>query len=582
MRELRRLVWCDLAVAALAACFLAGDPQPAQARSQEIGADAADRVLAERLGCKPPRGPRRTRVPPRRFVEAPSATLQAALDQPISSWTRTIADPAHSTLRVQNTGAAVAQVEWVSLNGYTVFASFAEIQQEIGAIPPEADGSDATRVFRFVTDNRGHEQPITTAFEWLLTPTLFFNSVGFALCGEAAEEVNMLAWDRGLSGREWRLTGHIVGEIEVAGRWQMYDADYGVYFLDHEGRIASVAQLELDPSLITDPVLRLETPGPWSPYTAGYASLFASPDNSIRRVAPRATLPPRPLLVSLPRGASLLFPGRFAAPPLDYRGDPVDDVDYADLVLRLPAGSSGEIANPFVVHALRGSGYVRVGGQVFEIGSAALQEEIDARTDPLETIELLEAQTAIEVIYLLNPLRWRLAPTTTLRLRKSAGASLAVTVKSIGDPNGDSDSDLVADDGDASGIVGDALCEDGVSAACDDNCLVGSNAQQLDADRDGAGNACDGDFDQDELITSADLATLTGCVAGTGPPDDPGCSESDLNEDGRVDALDRAAFDRLRGVPATGFGCGVGPELVPVLALLGLRRGRCGRRTAHR
>jgi hypothetical protein len=28
----------------------------------------------------------------------------------------------------------------------------------------------------------GHEQPLTTLFEWLLTPTLFFNSAGFALC----------------------------------------------------------------------------------------------------------------------------------------------------------------------------------------------------------------------------------------------------------------------------------------------------------------------------------------------------------------------------------------------------------------
>jgi hypothetical protein len=206
--------------------------------------------------------------------------LQPALDSPTSTWTRAIADPAHSTLHVHNTGAVPVQIEWVSLNGRLVLGSLADIQQEIDAIPPEADGSSATRVFRFVTGNRQHGFPLTTDFEWFLTPTLFFNSVGVALCGEAAEEVNMLATDRALPAREWRLNGHIVAEIQVEGRWQMYDADYGVYFLTREGQIASLAELELDPSLITDPELRLETPGPWSPYQVAYANLFSTTNDN--------------------------------------------------------------------------------------------------------------------------------------------------------------------------------------------------------------------------------------------------------------------------------------------------------------
>ena len=296
-------------------------------------------------------------------------------------------------------------------------------------------------------------------------------------------------------------------------------------------------------------MLRLETPGPWSPYQQGYADLFSSTvDNEIRQVVPRATLPPRPLVVTLPPGASLRFPGRFAPAPLDYSGAPIG-VDYTDLMLRLPAGTTGEIPNPFILHALRGTGVVALGGQVFEIGSAELQAAIDGRTDPLERMELLEAQTAIEVIYLLNKVRWTLGASNTLELRKSAGANLLVTSKATGDPAGDSDLDLVFDDGDASGVVGDRSCGDREASGCDDNCVATSNGLQLDADADGAGNACDGDFDQDELITNADLAVLQACIAGVFPLDDPACSESDLTEDGLVDLLDRREFDQLRGVP---------------------------------
>lgn len=552
-----------------------GEARSLAAYVVSVGSHQADRSVtrrSDRLGCKPPRGMRRVRRAAVPLGLRFALELQPALDGPLSTWTRTIADPAHSTLHVHNTGAVPVQVEWVSLNGRLVLGSLADIQQEIDAIPPEADGSSATRIFRFVTDNRQHGFPLTTDFEWFLTPTLFFNSVGVALCGEAAEQVNMLATDRALPAREWRLNGHIVAEIQVDGRWQMYDADYGVYFLTRGGQIASLAELELDPSLITDPELLLETPGPWSPYQVAYANLFSTTnDNSIRRIAPRVTLSPRSLDVTLPRGASLRFPGRFAVTPPDYLGQPA--FDYADLLLRLPAGSSGVIANPFLLHTIRGNGVVSLEGQTFSIGSTALQDAIDARIGPMEEMELLQATSAVEVVYLVNPRRWSLGARNTLALRKSAGGSLMVTVKPAGNPAGDSDDDLVADDGDDSGIVGDMPCPHAETSGCDDSCVAHANARQLDGDGDGIGNACDGDLDQDELVTSTDLLVFEACRSGTPPPDDPDCAESDLNEDGVVDASDRAAFDRLRGVPAT-VGCGLGPELAPTLVLLGLLRGR--------
>jgi formylglycine-generating enzyme required for sulfatase activity len=63
------------------------------------------------------------------------------------------------------------------------------------------------------------------------------------------------------------------------------------------------------------------------------------------------------------------------------------------------------------------------------------------------------------------------------------------TDEGLTDP--DPDGDGVPSDGDASGTIGDAPCASGVTVGCDDSCPEQANADQLDSDGDGLGNACD-------------------------------------------------------------------------------------------
>jgi len=488
-------------------------------------------------------------------------------------FTFTVSDPEGAALTIQNRGPAPALVEPQAWNGQALLHDLADLHAEIDALAPEADGSLATRIFRFVASNRQHDMPLTWNFRWLLSPTLFFNSSGVALCGEFADLIKLLAGQRGLSARVWRLGGHVVAEVWSAGRWQMYDADYSVYFLNRSGQIASVPELEADPTLITSPVVTLPL-SHWNPYTSSYAALFSSTADNWVRPPPVTPDPARRVRFTLPRGASLRLPGRQATPPLNQLDELPAYSDWADLTLRLPAGFQGEIENPLIVHTLRGSGRVAIGSTTYQIGSDELQAAIDARSDALERITLLESDTAVELLYLLNPLRSRMLASGSLVLDATPGADLDVRVVAAGDPSTDTDADGVPDDGEGNEIVGDAPCAHGQSSGCDDSCLGDANPAQLDADADGRGNACDGDFDQDELVTGSDGAVLASCRQGGSPAQDPGCLESDLDENGRVDAADSERFLELGGPGAPGMACGLGVELAPILlALGGLRWG---------
>lgn len=73
---------------------------------------------------------------------------------------------------------------------------------------------------------------------------------------------------------------------------------------------------------------------------------------------------------------------------------------------------------------------------------------------------------------------------------------------------------------------------------------------QYDVDADGVGNLCDGDFDQDGLVTQRDHEVLLECLGmvietARGPIEDPSCAESDLDGDLDVDRDDFARFGAL-------------------------------------
>ncbi len=170
--------------------------------------------------------------------------------------------------------------------------------------------------------------------------------------------------------------------------------------------------------------------------------------------------------------------------------------------------------------------------------------------------------------------------------------------KLLGVTNPDPDGDGIASDGDDSGVVGDNRCQPGQVLGCDDNCSEVANPSQADANDNGTGNACDGDFDENGIVDGDDYDTFLACFdgetgVGVGPADDPHCTESDMTGDGFVGGPDYTLFADVYGgapgppAPETGGdgggeeapACGLGPELALLLPVaLWLHRRRAGAR----
>ena len=237
----------------------------------------------------------------------------------------------------------------MNLNNKTL-GSNDDLLGEIRDMPPDYAGEPLYRkAWRFVRDNRYHLESLSDG-GWYQNPALFFNSVGFGLCGDSAHLLSKIWSALGYQARVWYMAGHVVPELysDIDGKWEIYDPDLEVYYTARDGTVAGMADLASDPGLITNPLNPVSS---WIlPYAGTIASTAVYGDPNKGYVVD-SQMPAYALQLQLPPNGTLDFPSIFS-PQLKGSYDFSFSPKYTNARLRVPNGWSGNLGIPLVVQSI--------------------------------------------------------------------------------------------------------------------------------------------------------------------------------------------------------------------------------------
>ena len=269
---------------------------------------------------------------------------------------------------IVNPGVETAQLG-ISAEGF-LFQDQKELLAYIHSMPAiVANEPDYQKAWRFLTA-RGYQYTPLTGSDQQQDPLLFINSLGYGYCDDFANVLATIWQWQGYQARIWGLNGHVVPEIQVNSQWMMFDANYGVYYRDSAGQIASVDELEDNPNLITQPVDPIYPLSNWAYDQVLYNIYSTTQDNAI---APVSAPVSRGMKFELPGHSTFTFP--VASDPNTFYQDGVTPSTplYYLAQMQIPSVAYDTVLDlPLFVVGVTGSGAVQIDNQVFEIGSGEL------------------------------------------------------------------------------------------------------------------------------------------------------------------------------------------------------------------
>jgi hypothetical protein len=250
------------------------------------------------------------------------------------------------------------------------------LRRILDAPTSKANAPAPYRIWKAIAENTRRGATLTVD-PWAHGPVRLMSSLGFGYCDDVASAFASLARRSGLQARVWTLGGHVVPEVLMNERWEMYDPDVGVIYHNPDGTIAGVEDLVANPTLITnpvDPVLakKIDARGP---YSQDLADIYATPADNL--VYDYYSLPTQVVdsTFTLPAGATLTLGGYWSSPLVDA---PTGNVIpfAAEARLEMPAGWVGSLPTAFVVTEVQGTGAFKLDDIEYEIGSEELLERL--------------------------------------------------------------------------------------------------------------------------------------------------------------------------------------------------------------
>lgn len=345
-----------------------------------------------------------------------------------------VVQPASSAIVLANGSGERVEVE-LTHNGKRAFTSLDQIVAAVRAQPDEMTGEPFERkLWRYLRDNTLRYPPVGGA-GWLdgTWPTL--NSFGWGFCSNVTSAFIQIAAAAGYEARAWTLAGHVLPEILIDGAWQAWDPDVAVVYRRRDGAIASVADLALDPTLITspqDPLFAAGSAGYQSAYDPVLAQIYGSTGDNVLATWYPAPEPYHGARISLPAGARLIYPGLWTADPTGYDGATPYPVEFARQArLEIPAGIVGRITVPWVLWDVQGAGTVEVGNATYAAGSPGLAATLAATEAAVTEVEILANPGGVALVMMINPAWYEVLATNEIILTGKDTWAIVPTVVTL-------------------------------------------------------------------------------------------------------------------------------------------------------
>lgn len=261
---------------------------------------------------------------------------------------------AGGVLRVVNTAAEARSVR-LAING-TRLGGLSSLLLDMLNVPVRQVNEPLyRRAWRYLSLKHRHDNVITGG-RVIHEPLLYLRSVGAGLCDDVASALHFLWKSMGYQTRVIGLEGHVVPEVLVDGRWELYDPDLKHYFVLQNGQVANYHDIERDPGLLIRGA-RFATPSAAGFDPSLLMSIYASTaDNreegwfeeaSSETLAPDLIVPPGAHL-ELTRGDRIQLPGAYVA----------EQVPFGAVRLWLPPGYSGTLEVGLMLADVVGEGRI--------------------------------------------------------------------------------------------------------------------------------------------------------------------------------------------------------------------------------
>jgi hypothetical protein len=266
---------------------------------------------------------------------------------------------------------------------------------QLSGIPLQFTDSicNVLEVFYFVCKNTYHKD-IQSSDKNVYNPVIGLYSLGGGLCSmRSGALTNLLRMNR-YYAYSIVLQGHVVTIVKVYGRNIVLDPDFGVFYYNQKGQIASYEELCSQPELIINPInpiLDESAPEFFKAYSAETAAMYSSlEDNVVLNTGFTYFSDYENDVFVIPPGTKVTFP---LFPKINpYR--------WAFVKITLPAGSIGNVFAPLVPAAIVGKCKFVFNDKEFKIDEILYN---DLKNLQIGQFEIMENFDGVAIYYLINP-----------------------------------------------------------------------------------------------------------------------------------------------------------------------------------